>query len=112
MAKKNKWDERIERMESFWTFLAKRRRTIIEKSMMRPLYQEVLKTLFLVGVLLVDSLIPLELYLEIAFPVNIIGTLLLLGFLLYAEIYVYNSVWGKKGRWSLEKYKEKENVSK
>jgi hypothetical protein len=30
----------------------------------------------------------------------------MLGVLLYLEIRLYNAFWGKKGRWSIEKYRK------
>jgi|GEM_PF-951135 len=87
-------------------YLLKRRRENIIRSMVRPLYQEVLKSLFLIFVLLTDTLIPLEIFLDFSFPLNIILALVVLIIFLYIEIRVYNTFWGKNGRWSLEKYKK------
>jgi hypothetical protein len=75
-------------------------------SMVRPLYQEALKSLFLVCVLLVDTLIPLEVFRILPAPFNSIVSLVILGIFLYIEIVMYNSLWGKKGRWSIDKYKK------
>ena len=72
--------------------------------MIRPLYQEALKTLFVVAVLLVDSLIPLQFYVSLASPYNIVLTIVILGVFLYVEVRIYNALWGKNGRWALAKY--------
>ena len=85
-------------------YLLNRRRESIIKSMIRPLYQEVLKCLFLVTILLVDILIPLEIYLVFPNIINIIGSVLVICVIGYVEMRIYNSLWGKNGRWSLEKY--------
>jgi hypothetical protein len=86
-------------------YLLNRRRQNIINSMVRPLYQEVLKSLFIVFTLLLDTLIPLEIMRVLSSPLNIALALFTLGFFIYVEIRIYNSYWGKKGRWSLEKYK-------
>jgi hypothetical protein len=114
--KKTSEDEpRFERTDRFWTTIAKRRQESIRKSLIRPLYQEILKTLFLVAVLLVDSLIPLQFFISLESPYNIIVTLVILGVFLYVEIRIYNAVWGKKGRWAFSKYQshaEQKDLSK
>jgi hypothetical protein len=86
-------------------FLLRRKRENIQNSLVRPLYQEILKSLFLVGALLVDTLIPLEILRDLPNYSNIVLSLVVLGLLLYAEIRMYNAIWGKKGHWSLDKYK-------
>jgi hypothetical protein len=107
--KKTTEDEpRVERADRLWSSIARWRRESIRKSLLRPLYQEVLKTLFIVTVLLVDSLIPLQFYVSLASPYNIVMTLVILGIFLYIEIRIYNAVWGKNGRWALSKYEGRE----
>jgi hypothetical protein len=96
-------ESRLKRADTFWVNLADWRRERIRKSLIRPLYQEALRTVFLVAVLLIDSLFPLTLFYSFLYPYNIISTLLLLGVLLYIEARCYNAFWGKKGRWSLQK---------
>ena len=96
----------VERTEKLMNNLLKRKRESIQKSMMRPLYQEALKSLFLVVVLLVDTLIPLELYKKLPNIINIVITLVILGIFLFIEIRIYNKIWGQNGCWSLEKYKK------
>ena len=97
---------RVDRYYEFWSRLSERRQKTIRKSLVRPLYQEVLKTLFYIAVLLVDSLIPLQFLVSFSSPINIIGTLLSLGIFLYIEVRIYNDLWGKNGRWALQKYEE------
>jgi hypothetical protein len=106
MEKKSRWNDRVERAESFWMSLVNKRWERIHKSMTRPLYQEALKSLFFVGILIVDALLPLEIWRDIIFPLNIAGALIILCVLLYIEIWIYERTWGKNGRWSLEQYKK------
>ena len=96
----------VERTESFINYLLRRKQMNIQKSMIRPLYQEAFKSLFLVVVLLIDTLIPLEIFQSFPVTVNIILALFILIIFLYIEIRIYNQLWGEKGRWSLEKYKK------
>ena len=95
---------RLERTESIWARLVQRRRSSIRKSMIRPLYQEALKALYFVVVLLVDFLVPLQCYVSLSSPVNMFVALVVLAVFLFIEAKIYNALWGKKGRWSLSKY--------
>ena len=96
----------VERTEGVINHLLRRKRESIQKSLIRPLYQEALKSLVLVFVLLVNTLIPLEIFKDHPATINIIFALVILTLFLYVEMRIYNQLWGKKGRWSLEKYKE------
>ena len=102
----NRLTSHVERKESFINYLLRRKRENIQKSLIRPLYQEALKSLFLVAVLLIDTLIPLEIFQSLPTTINIIFALLILILFLYVEIRIYNQLWGEKGRWSLDKYKK------
>ncbi len=102
--KKDNPGSRVERMDLFWTSRATRRRERIRKTMLRPLYQEVLKNLFLALVLIVDVLLPLQVFMSLGFPVNMLAALVAVCVLLYIEMRIWNAVWGRSGRWSLEKY--------
>ena len=102
--KKDDPESRVERMDSFWASRADRRRERIRKSLLRPLYQEVLKNLFLALVLIVDVLLPLQVFMSLGFPVNVLAALVAVCVLLYIEMRVWNAVWGHSGRWSLGKY--------
>jgi hypothetical protein len=105
--KKAKDESRLERSERLMTSIVRWRQESLRKSMLRPFYQEALKTLFLVAVLLVDSLIPLQFFVSLGSPYNIILTLVSFGVLLYVEVRIYNAVWGKNGRWALAKYERR-----
>jgi hypothetical protein len=106
MAHDPKTESREERMDSLWASLVKHRRERIRKTMLRPLYQEALKSLYLTAALLIDALLTLQLFMSFTFPINIITALVLLCILLYIEMRVWNAVWGRSGRWSLAKYQE------
>ena len=110
--RKNRFVSQIERTENIINYLSRKKREGIQKSLIRPLYQEALKSLFLVVVLLVDTLIPLEIFRSLPAIINIVFALIVLIIFLYLEIYVYNHLWGKNGRWSLEKYKKISEKSK
>ena len=105
MPRKSRLDLQVEKTENLINYLLKKKKENIQNSLVRPLYQEALKSLFLVAVLLLDTLIPLEAYRSFLFPFNILIAAVLLGVFIYLEIRVYNALWGKKGRWSLEKYR-------
>ncbi|MDH7507063.1 MAG: hypothetical protein QHH15_04675 [Candidatus Thermoplasmatota archaeon] len=87
-------------------YLFKKRRESIINSMTRPLYQEVLKSLFLIFVLIIDALIPLEIIRVYSFTWGYIIALIVFLLFLYAEGCIYNHFWGKNGRWSIDKYKK------
>ena len=104
--RKSRLDLHVEKTENLLNYLLKKKKENIQNSLVRPLYQEALKSLFLVGVLLLDTLIPLETYRSLVSPLNIVVSVIILGVLLYLEIRLYNALWGKKGRWSIEKSKK------
>ena len=103
--KKNRLDFQIEKTENLVNYLLRKKKENIQNSLVRPLYQEALKTLFLVIILLIDTLIPLEIFRALPNPFNIVFSLVALSIFLYIEMVAYNALWGKKGRWALEKYK-------
>jgi hypothetical protein len=105
-SRKSRLDIHVEKTENLVNYLLRKKRENIQNSLLRPLYQEALKTLFLVIDLLIDTLIPLEVFRMLFYPLNIVMSLLILGIFLYIEIRLYNSLWGKKGCWSIEKYKK------
>ena len=105
-SRKSRLDIHVEKTEKLVNYLLRKKRENIQNSLLRPLYQEALKSLFLVIVLLIDTLIPLEVFRMLFSPLNIVMSIIILGIFLYIEIRLYNSLWGKKGRWSIEKYKK------
>lgn len=105
-SRKNRLDVHVEKTEKLVNYLLRKKRENIQNSLVRPLYQEALKSFFLVVVLLIDTFIPLEVFRNLSSPFNIALCLVVLGVFLYVEIRIYNSLWGKKGRWPLDKYKK------
>ena len=105
-SRKNRLDVHVEKTENLVNYLLRKKRENIQNSLVRPLYQEALKSFFLVVVLLIDTFVPLEVFRNLSSPFNIALCLVVLGVFLYVEIRIYNSLWGKKGRWSLDKYKK------
>jgi hypothetical protein len=106
VSRKSRLDIHVEKTENLVNYLLRKKRENIQNSLVRPLYQEALKSLFLVIVLLIDTFIPLEVFRLLFHPLNIVISLVILGIFFYIEIRLYNSLWGKKGRWSVEKYKK------
>ena len=109
--RKSRLNIHVEKTENLVKYLFKKKRDNIQNSLVRPLYQEALKTLFLVIILLLDTLIPLEVYRLLIFPLNIVIPLMILCGFLYIEIRLYNSIWGKNGCWSIHKYKKSQEAS-
>lgn len=103
---KNRLDAHVDKTENLVKYLLKKRKESIEKCLVRPLYQEAVKSLFLVVVLLLDTLIPLEVVHILPFPFNLGGALFLLIVFLYLEVRIYNAIWGKNGRWALQNYRK------
>lgn len=108
----NRLSSNVERFEKLINDFSIRKKESIQKSMIRPLYQEVLKSLFLVIIIIVDTLIPLEIFRILPNLINIIVTLIVLSIFLFVELYIYYLLWGKNGRWSLEKYEEVSDKNK
>jgi hypothetical protein len=102
--RKSRLDVHVEKTENLVQYLLKKKKQNIQNSLARPLYQEAFRSLFFVCILLIDAFLPLEVYRALPFPFNVIASLGFLGAFLYIERVIYNLLWGKKGRWSLEKY--------
>lgn len=102
----NRLNSNVDRFENLLKNFSIRKRESIQKSMIRPLYQEALKSLFFVIVIIVDTLIPLEIFQNLSNIIGILFTLVIFSIFLYVEIWIYNKLWGKSGHWSLEKYKK------
>ena len=104
--RKSRLDLHVEKTEKFVNYILKRKHDSIQKSLIRPLYQEALKSLFFVIIMLLDTFIPLQILLSLPNTINIIFALITLVIFLYVEMWIYNLLWGKNGRWSLDKYKK------
>ena len=94
---------RLENTERALAYLSKRRRENIKKSLIRPLYQEILKCIFIVFVMFIDVFIPLQILIEMPTPVNSVGSIISIIIFFCIEIKLYQVIWGKNGCWSIEK---------
>ena len=99
------WESRNEAFDSMLLRVSKRRKESIEKSMLRPLYQEVLKCIFIIFIMLFDTFVLLQLLVDVVSPFNYIAFFIVLAVMLYVEIRIYGSIWGKNGCWSLDQYR-------
>ena len=102
-------DKRLEIIENTFKKYSDRRRKNIQKSLIRPLYQEFLKSLFIITIMLFDIFLSLEIILSLNLPINMIVFIISIFFILYIEIKIYNAYWGLSGKWSINKYKNKKN---
>ena len=89
------------------SYLSKKRRENIEKTRLRPVIQEIILCLFFVLILFIDVFIPLEIYRFSSTPLTVVLSIFVLFLFFYVEIRVYIALWGKKGRWAVEKYTQK-----
>jgi hypothetical protein len=102
----SRWEKRLEIVENSLKRYSERRKKNIYHSLLRPLYQEILKSIFIIIIMITDTFILLEIILILDIPINII-IFFILGFIIfYIELKIYNSLWGKNGKWSIEKYKK------
>ena len=104
---KSNLETRLEATDRILKYFSERKRRSIENSLVRPLYQEVLRTLFIILSMLTCIFIPLQLLLDFFTPLNYIASSLMFLILFYVELKIYEKIWGKKGIWSIEKYKGK-----
>ncbi|MBU0496624.1 MAG: hypothetical protein KKG04_01550 [Candidatus Thermoplasmatota archaeon] len=103
---------RIEQLENAWKRISERRIKSIQNSMIRPLYQEIIKMIFYVFVTIFNSLLLLQILIESTTIIIDVIYIMVLTVVSYLEYRVYAALWGKKGRWSLIKNYEKiENIS-
>ena len=92
---KNRLDIHVEKTENMVNYLLRKKRKHPEQFSTTTV-PEALKSLFIVIVLLIDTLIPSRVFRMLSYPLNIVITLIILGIFLYIEIRLYNSLWGKK----------------
>ena len=106
------WEPRLEAFDNMLLRASERRKKSIEKGMLRPLSQEVLRCTFIVFVMLFDTFILLQLLVDVVSPFNYIVFFIVLSAMLYVEIRIYNSIWGRDGCWSIEQYKKAKKNAK
>jgi len=109
---KSIWELRVEAFDSILLRASKRKKKSIEKSMLRPLSQEVLRCVFIIIVMLLDTFVLLQILLDIPKPFGFILFAIILIVFIYVEIKIYGSIWGKNGCWSLDKYRKTKKDTK
>ncbi len=94
--------ERFEQLENAWKRISERRIKSIQNSMIRPLYQEIIKMIFSIIVIIINSLLLLQILFDSStISISFIYILILI-VVCYLEFRAYGALWGKKGRWSLK----------
>ena len=106
------WESRHEAFDSMLLRVSKRKRESIEKSMIRPLSQEILRCIFISFIMLLDTFVLLQILLDMPRPFGFILFAIILIIALYVEIRIYGLIWGKKGCWSLDHYRNTKKDSK
>ena len=101
----SRFESRLESTDRILKYFSDRKKRSIENSLLRPLYQEICKSLFIIFSMMIDVFIPLQLLLMLSIPINYVSSLSLFIILLYVELRMYGKIWGKKGIWSIEKYR-------
>lgn len=104
----SRWDKRLDIVENSFKRYSDRRKKNIQNSLIRPLYQEILKSIFFILILVFNSFILLEILIFFNFPINIIIILIIAFILIFFEINIFNAYWGVNGKWSLDNYKNTE----
>ena len=102
----SRWDKKLEIVDNTLKRYSDRRKKNIYQSLLRPLYQELLKSIFIIIIMIFDTFILLEIILILNIPINIIIFFITAYILFYFEIKIYNKFWGKNGKWSIDKYKK------
>ena len=106
------WESRYGAFDGMLLRASKRKRENIEKIMLRPLSQEVLRCVFIIVVMLLDTFVLLQILLDIPKPFGFILFAIILIVFIYVEIKIYGSIWGKNGCWSLDKYRKTKKDTK
>ena len=91
------WESRHEAFNSMLLRVSKRRQESIEKSLLRPLSQEILRCFFIIIIMFLDTFVLLQILLDMSRPFGFILFAILLILALYFEIRIYFIIWGKYG---------------
>ena len=102
----SRWDKKLEIVENTFKRYSERRRKNIYQSLLRPLYQEILKCIFFIITMIFNTFLLLEIIIIFNYPSNVIIFLISISTLFYIEIKIYNIYWGTKGKWSINKYRK------
>ena len=106
------WESRHETFDSMLLRVSKRKRESIEKSMLRSLPQEILRCIFIILIMFLDTFVLLQILLDMPRPFGFILFAIILIVALYVEIRIYGSIWGKNGCWSLDQYRKTKKDNK
>ena len=94
------WESRHEAFNSMLLRVSKRRQESIEKSLLRPLSQEILRCFFIIIIMFLDTFVLLQILLDMPKPFGFILFSIILTLALYFEIRIYGIIWGKYGYYS------------
>ena len=106
------WKSRHEAFDSMLLRVSKRRKESIEKIMLRPFSQEILRCIFIIFIMLLDTFVLLQILLDVPKPFGFILFAIIIVVALYVEIRIYGSIWGKNGCWSLDHYRKTKKDNK
>ena len=82
----SRWDKKLEIVDHTLKRYSDRRKKNIYQSLLRPLYQELLKSIFIIIIMIFDTFILLEIILILNIPINIIIFFITASILFYIEI--------------------------
>ena len=99
-------ESRHEAFDSMLLRVSKRRKESIEKIMLRPFSQEILRCIFIIFIMLLDTFVLLQILLDVPKPFGFILFAIIIVVALYVEIRIYGSIWGKNGCWFLYQYRK------
>ena len=106
------WKSRYEDFDNMLLRFSKRKRVSIEKSMLRPLSQEILRCIFIIFIMLLDTFVILQILIDIPSSLGLLLCAIIIIVALYVEIRIYGSIWGKNGCWSLDHYRKTKKDNK
>ena len=101
------WEPRFKAFDDALKRVLDKKRESSERIIFRPLYQEVLRCIFIVFVMLLDVFVILQVLLDVANPFGFVLFFIILLLALYFEMKIYYSIWSEKGYWSVERYRKK-----
>ena len=101
------FNKRLEYLENSFKRYSQRRKKSIYNSLIRPLYQEILQSLYLIFIMILDAFILIEIIINFNIPINLLLFLIISFVIIYFEYKLYKKIWGLNGIWSINKYIKK-----
>ena len=101
------FNKRLEYLENSFQRYSQRRKKSIYNSLIRPLYQEILQSLYLIFIMILDAFILIEIIIYFNIPINLLLFLIISFIIIYFEYKLYKKIWGLNGIWSINKYIKK-----